>query len=313
MAPLRQFKNWDPRKVLDLDPTAANFTCVGSAPTKGHVRCRIRIDIMRRCAAVEILNEMTATDIVRDNGGTDELIELAELLLCTKYHQDQATDKADEWSLKVEESAREFLEKEKKRAENKLLQKEKKQLMEKVALLEEDLAKESERASQAVNAAANEWADLRGEHAALKKKFETLRKNQVELTNANESWSQKLAKVEEEAWERDNELTRKLFEAEQKLEEGQVAQKREAELSNKLSKAQHKVQKEATKVKKLYNAKEEALCKVGEISNELILARLKAQEAQDREVELSNKLAETEKTAQDREAELMQKLNHSEH
>lgn len=314
MAPIRPVRKWDPRKVLDLDPMAGTFTCVGSAPTKGHVRCRIRIDIMACSAAVEVLNEMTAIDIVRGSECTNELIRLAELLLCQTYHQYQAHEKAQDWFLKIHQSAQEFLEWKELKVENKSLQVEKKKLVEKLALLEEDLAKESEKASQEMSrrtiletmgtAVNKEFADLQGKHAALKEEAAVLRKNQTKLKKENELSFLKLSKVEEEAQEREAELRSELFEAEQKAQEGKLAQEREAELSNKLSKAESIVQEKEAKLKKLFKAKEEAQCKVEELSNELFIAGLKAQDAQYKEAEVGNKLVQTEQEAKDREAQL---------
>ena len=247
-------------------------------------------------AAAELLDDMTATDIVRDDGGTDELIRLAKLLLCQSYHHNQATEKAQEWFSKAKESAEEFLETKEIRAKNKSLQKEKKTLVEKVTLLEEDLEKESEKASRAIMGARTrktmytdvreKFIDLQGEHAALEEELEILRKNQTRLEEEKELGSQKLSRAEEEAKERETELESKLLEVEQK------AQEREAELSNKLSEADRKAQEE-----------------IADLSDKLQKGK---REARDREAELCHNLLRTEQEAQIREAKINQKLTDSE-
>lgn len=307
-------KNWNPRKILDLDPMAGNFTCVGSAPTKGNVRCRCRIDVMACAAAVEILDEMTAAYMVRHRSIV-VLFRLAQLLLCENYHQHQAKEKAQEWFLKAQESAQAALEWSETRAENKSLQKERKELVERVTLLEQDLAKGSERSSQASKKITNleklaavpadGLTDLQMEHAALEEKLKILQKNYRETKETNEALCQQFSKMGEEAQEREAELKRKLLEAEQ------IAQEREVELRDKLFDAKKKAQHEEAMLKMLSAKAQQAQEKMMDLSKKLLEAEQRAQEAQDGEAELTNKLFKAEQEAQKAQkgvAELNNKL-----
>lgn len=272
--------------------------------------------------AVEILNEMIPETMVVELVGKALLNKLAELLLCQKYHQYQKAEKVQEWASKIHESAQEFLAWKETRAENKSLQKEKKKLAERVTLLEQDLAKESEKASQAMKKVrslknlatvpADQLADLQGEHAALKEKFMILQKDHAEYKPANELWSHKFGKAEEEAQKREAELKSELFEAKRKAQEAQEARKRETELSKKLSEAEREAQKKETKLKKLLKTEQKARENIEKLSNKLLQAEQRAQEAQDTGAELSNRLSQMEQEAQIREAEITQKLTDTE-
>jgi len=85
--------------ILEVDPTASGFTCVGYAPTQGR-RCRNPINQKNKRAASSLLAK--GDDELNEGGDLRELFkELAPRVLCKHNHQGQAEDKVGDWMAKV--------------------------------------------------------------------------------------------------------------------------------------------------------------------------------------------------------------------
>lgn len=91
---------WDPFKLLDVDPDAWNFTCVGYAPSKGR-RCRIRIAADNRRSARNLLDDMAQLDLCSKDI-QHLLVQLASRVLCKRWHQDQASRMLNIWQSRIE-------------------------------------------------------------------------------------------------------------------------------------------------------------------------------------------------------------------
>lgn len=289
-----------------------------------------------RTSVIELMDEMTPAYLVR-TGGVSELIKLAELLHC-QTHKYQATERAGIWFLKAQDAAHKFLMRKEIRAENISLHKKQTKLAETVALAEQDLAKESEKASLAMtkiriwqNLAiipAGQLADHRKESAALVEQFDLVRNNLPELKKINEVLSHALAKMEE-ARESETEPFGDSFEVEPRPQEAQeaheVQQAQEAQEvqkpqeahewkaypSKKLSRAQRRALRNQAKLANLSLTEQNDPNTIAELSTKLIEAEQKAQEAQRKEAQLSGKYFHTERQARIREAAMSEKLQDS--
>lgn len=196
MALLDPRKQWNPHRVLGLDPLANNFTCVGRAVTKQNSRCRWMIDGTICVVADDLLNEMAATYMI-GNDGINQLHRLAKLLLC-EYHQYQAKDTVKEWAVKIQELERErndlrardlMLHEEKGNREDlqNLIQEDMTQMRKAIQAMEEMKRKETQSASSVTH-----LSELQARYAALENTFENLRKNQTEYEDMHRKWSQTL-------------------------------------------------------------------------------------------------------------------------
>lgn len=92
---------WTPSKVLaNIDNSACNFTCVGYARTANR-RCRNPIAASNQNKAAKLVSEMSRLDL--SSPDIPELFgDLAPLVLCRRWHQDQAADMVDEWKDQID-------------------------------------------------------------------------------------------------------------------------------------------------------------------------------------------------------------------
>ena len=87
---------WDPSKVLGhIDNRSCNITCVGYARTANR-RCRNPIAAENRAKAAMVVTGLSRLDISSPEV-TCLLKRLAPLVLCRRWHQDQAVDVVDDW------------------------------------------------------------------------------------------------------------------------------------------------------------------------------------------------------------------------
>ena len=87
---------WNPSSVLaNIDNSACNFTCVGTGKTT-HRRCRNPIAAENQAKAAILVTAMSRLDISSPEV-TCLLKRLAPLVLCRRWHQNQAVDVVDNW------------------------------------------------------------------------------------------------------------------------------------------------------------------------------------------------------------------------
>ncbi|KAJ5093417.1 hypothetical protein N7456_009278 [Penicillium angulare] len=85
-------------EIIKLEPEGEPW-CAGYAPSQGR-RCHARTNARGRSSAMMLLNE--GTKDLRAGRNIDELLEdLAPHVLCTRFHQSQASDLAQRWKRKV--------------------------------------------------------------------------------------------------------------------------------------------------------------------------------------------------------------------
>ncbi|KAJ5741036.1 hypothetical protein N7493_000908 [Penicillium malachiteum] len=85
-------------EIIKLEPENEPW-CAGFAPSQGR-RCHARTNARGRNAAMILLNE--GTKDLRAGRSIDELLEdLAPHVLCTRFHQSQATSLANRWKQQV--------------------------------------------------------------------------------------------------------------------------------------------------------------------------------------------------------------------
>lgn len=244
---------WDLRQILDLDPLAINFTCIGINKTLNNSRCRRSLLADDRQDADELLNVLAA-DLEPDNRDRQQLSRLARYSLCREYrynHQDQAEYKALEWLRKIELSALLF-------RTWREMQVERENLVKKSLRLEEELASQSTTAASAMERVeaestglAKELLDLRAEHARLNEMFHNLQEQQTESETVRRADSEDLAPVEKEV--KDKKLRNELPTVNQEVKE------REPKPRDKLAAFKKEVKERETKLRdELARVKEEA-------------------------------------------------------
>ena len=87
---------WDPSKVLgNIDNRSCSITCVGYARTANR-RCRNPIAAENQAKAAMVVTELSRLDISSPEV-TYLLKRLAPLVLCRRWHQNQAVDVVDDW------------------------------------------------------------------------------------------------------------------------------------------------------------------------------------------------------------------------
>jgi hypothetical protein len=87
---------WDPYIALEIDnPERGFLTCVGYAPSK-HRRCQNPIAWANRVCAQKIL-ETLSRERPSVSRMRDYLEEVAECLLCVRYHRNQKYDVVEQW------------------------------------------------------------------------------------------------------------------------------------------------------------------------------------------------------------------------
>ena len=91
---------WDPYQTLKIEAISAGFTCVGYAASKGR-RCHNAIAAANRREASTIVSSLSKIDFMSANLES-LLTELASLLLCRRWHQDQASTVTKRWLGKVD-------------------------------------------------------------------------------------------------------------------------------------------------------------------------------------------------------------------
>ena len=91
---------WNPSRVLaNIDNRSCNFTCVGIAHTAGR-RCRNPIAYANQIEAAKLVAEMSRLDI-SSRDITYLLRELAPLVLCRRWHQNQVANMVNDWQKDV--------------------------------------------------------------------------------------------------------------------------------------------------------------------------------------------------------------------
>lgn len=103
--------DWDLSKIIDVDPETPGFTCVGWARTQGR-RCHNPIAIGNRNAARSLL-ALGSQKLQSRQAVKDTLSDLGPLVLCRRWHQDQAVEMTAIWVRSVtqfEESLKEDFE-----------------------------------------------------------------------------------------------------------------------------------------------------------------------------------------------------------
>ncbi|MCJ1269650.1 hypothetical protein MMC22_009542 [Lobaria immixta] len=98
---------WNPYNTLDLHSLGGNFSCVGSAISRGNARCRWSIHSTMQQQARQKLDAM-AVEHPSSRAVTIALQEIVLLLLCSEVHQkqpEQRSAKVSEWSVKVQDVA----------------------------------------------------------------------------------------------------------------------------------------------------------------------------------------------------------------
>ena len=94
---------WSPASVLQLEPNALGFTCIGHAKTQRR-RCRNPVAYDNRKEAANMLLEMSRRDPLQSSQRLDaQLEELASRLLCRRWHQDQAVEMKRQWRRHIAE------------------------------------------------------------------------------------------------------------------------------------------------------------------------------------------------------------------
>ena len=92
---------WNPSRILtNIDNNSCNFTCVGYARTAGR-RCHNVIAYSNQVKAAKLVTDMSRLDISSPEI-TCLLEDLAPLVLCRRWHQNQAADMVDDWQEKVD-------------------------------------------------------------------------------------------------------------------------------------------------------------------------------------------------------------------
>ena len=98
----RQVPTWDGRELLEItNPDTGYTTRVGYAPSQRR-RCRNPIAAHNRAAADKILNKLPRVASRNPNILEDELLDLAELSLCRRYHQGQAEEVVAKWNCTIQ-------------------------------------------------------------------------------------------------------------------------------------------------------------------------------------------------------------------
>ncbi len=94
---------WNPPQVLRLGlySPEESSTCIGHAPSKNR-RCRNAIAAANQQEASKLLDRIGSTEITGNVDLSEELEEIAERLLCKRWHQNQALLVAGRWMEKVE-------------------------------------------------------------------------------------------------------------------------------------------------------------------------------------------------------------------
>jgi len=90
---------WDPKTTLQI---ASDNCCVGQAYSKGR-KCRIRLAAHNVHKGDSILQDLSTRQPDPDAIG-HRLRRLAEVMLCPRWHQDQAQDMVDDWVDRIEEA-----------------------------------------------------------------------------------------------------------------------------------------------------------------------------------------------------------------
>ena len=89
-------QTWDAEDILGINnPARGHWTCVGYAKSKGR-RCQIEANQHNRAAAAVLLRSL-ARGSHTEQELRDILHEIAERLLCQRFHQDQADYVATRW------------------------------------------------------------------------------------------------------------------------------------------------------------------------------------------------------------------------
>ena len=93
---------WSPAKVLRLGKYSPEeeSTCIGHAPSKGR-RCRNPIAAVNHEEAAKMLDRISRIDVLAADL-EEEFEDIASLLLCRRWHQNQASIVARKWCVAVE-------------------------------------------------------------------------------------------------------------------------------------------------------------------------------------------------------------------
>ena len=159
---------WKPSKVLaNIDNSSCNVTCVGYARTANR-RCHNVIAAASQIKAAKLVTEMSRLDISSPEI-TYLLEDLAPLVLCRRWHQDQADDMVKNWqkgvkALRRKREAARREEEEERRQDSRLRRAEERRVRE-AAQRAEELRHQQEAAQQADEVQQAQEAAPRAEEA----------------------------------------------------------------------------------------------------------------------------------------------------
>ena len=190
---------WNPSKVLaNIDNSSCNITCVGYARTAKR-RCHNPIAAANQIKAAKLVTEMSRLDI--SSPEITYLLEgLAPLVLCRRWHQNQAADMVDDWQeevdvLRREREAARRVEEEQRLQDSRLRRAEERRVLE-AAQRAEELRHQREAAQQADEVQQVQEAAPRAEQASSEQ--EAVNRSEIQQLRAELALTRaRLEEVEE--------------------------------------------------------------------------------------------------------------------
>ncbi|KAK0508376.1 hypothetical protein JMJ35_009460 [Cladonia borealis] len=206
---------WNPSNVLvNIDNRSCNFTCVGYARTAGR-RCHNTIAYANQIKAARLVAEMSRLDI-SSREITYLLEELAPLVLCRRWHQNQAADMVDDWQGEVDvlrhktEAARRAEDEE--RRQDSRLQRAGERRVREAAQRAEELRHQQREAQQSDETPQAQEATLRAEEASSDQEAV----NRIEIQQLRAMLASMCARLQE-VEERNRELQHTITEQSERL------------------------------------------------------------------------------------------------
>ncbi|KAL8723624.1 MAG: hypothetical protein Q9181_007240 [Wetmoreana brouardii] len=176
---------WNPYKILNIDPEHPDFFCVGRSTSKGNARCRKRIDSEDIHDACIILDKM-ATDGPEDPKLQKRLQILARLTLCKDWHQNQSIQIVHAWTQRIQEWLDESEELRKLQKQQKAYRKETPVLKERIDELCHELKKIRTANEREIRLRHNEEAKHKELSDSLAAKSQECEALQVQLTTSQD-------------------------------------------------------------------------------------------------------------------------------
>ena len=185
-------RQWNPYKVLNIDPEHPDFFCLGKSASKGNARCRKRIDSEDIHDASIILDKM-ATDGPEHHKLQRRLQMLARLTLCKDWHQHQSIQVVHAWTQQIQEWLDESEELRKLQKQQKAYQKERRGLKERIDELSSELERLRTANGRELRMRLDEEAKHEGMNDTLAAKSQECESLQVQLTRSQD-YGESLAK-----------------------------------------------------------------------------------------------------------------------